>query len=464
MFYDRLPVMLIHGSRGSGKSYGASLCAHLDSQYYNGHATNILGGSLAQSGQIYNALRDFRRNRPEADPFSSFTKTRATYSNGSEILMLAASETSVHGPHVPRLFIDEVDEVDDSIRESASGIPMEMNGVSASTVLLSTWHRVSGPMSRLIKKAKEGAFKLFTFCVFDVLERCPEERSGKNLEGCEECQLKYYCHIDRHLRADKLPKAKRSNGHYKISDLIDKLNLYSARTFEADFTCTRPRSSGVWFIDFDEKLHVTEAAEYNPNFNFHLSIDPGVHTGAVWFQAHEDYLGEVEVNVFGDYYSEDVGAADNAQAIMDRSQELTGIGLFYALVSMDPQANQRTGVGPTMKGEYERVGCVGRGGRLKRWPGGTAHPKQDSLALLEALLKAANGRVRITIHPRCKHLIEAFLTYVRAIRDNQYMDYPQDPQHPQENMIDPLAGGMKMQYPRGRRPGPDLHDVPASAI
>jgi hypothetical protein len=466
MFVDRLSVMLVHGARGTGKSYGAALAAHFDSMCYPRHATNILGGSLAQSGQIYNALRDFAYKRSGPSPFSTFTKTRATYPNGSEIMMLAASETSVHGPHVPRLFIDEVDEVDNAIREAASGIPMEMNGIPASTVLLSTWHRIAGPMSGLIKKAKEGAFRLFTFCVFDVLERCPVERSGPNLEGCESCVLKPYCHEDRHLRADGLPKAKRSNGHYKISDLIDKFNLYSIRTLQSDFFCTRPRSSGVWFIDFDEKSHVSLEAEYNPNYNFHLAIDPGVHTGAVWFQAHDDYVGDVEVNVFGDYYSDTLagGAEANAQAIIEKNVELTGVGLHWATVSIDPQSNQRTGVGPTMRGEYERIGCVGRGGRLRRWPSGTAHPKQDALALIEALLQTANGRVRLRIHPRCKNLIDAFMTYVRAIRDNEYMDYPKDPQHPQENLIDPLAGGLKLEYPQGRTPRPELHDVPVSAI
>lgn len=459
MFIDRLPIMLVHGSRGSGKSFGAALCAHLDSIMRRNHATNILGGSLAQSSQIYNALKTFDNNRPDISPFRSFAKTRAVYGNGSEIMMLAASETSVHGPHVPRLFMDEVDEIDNSIRESASGIPMEQNGVKASTVLLSTWHRVAGPMAGLIKKASEGAFRMFTFCVFDVLERCPESRSGPKLEGCESCLLKKFCHDDRHLRADGLPKAKRSNGHYKIDDLIAKVNLYSLRVFESDFLCTRPRSSGVWFTEFDERVHVDEDAEYNPNYNFHVSIDPGVCTGTVWLQAHEDYLGDVEVNVFGDYYAEEKSAEDNANEIISRTYDLTGQSLHYAIVSIDPQSNQKTGIGPTMRGEYERVGCVGRGGRLKFWPAGTSHPKQDALSLVEALLQSASGRVRLKIHPRCRHLIDAFMSYVRATKDNQMMDYPLDPQHPAEDQIDALAGALKVEFPKGRTPKPVLRDI-----
>ncbi len=464
MFVDRLPIMLVHGSRGSGKSYGAALCAHLDSQMYRNHATNILGGSLAQSSQIYNALKDFDRRRPDISPFRSFAKTRATYGNGSEIMMLAASETSVHGPHVPRLFMDEVDEIDNSIRESASGIPMEMNGVKASTVLLSTWHRVSGPMAGLIKKAGDGAFRLFTFCIFDVLERCPVERSGPKLENCPSCLLHKFCHDDRHLRADGLPKAKRSNGHYKIDDLIAKVNLYSLRVFESDFLCTRPRSSGVWFTEFDDRIHVSEDAEYNPNYNFHLSIDPGVCTGAIWIQAHEDHLGDIEVSVFGDYYAEEKSAEDNAMAIMDQNYKFTGLGLHYAVVSIDPQANQKTGIGPTMRGEYERAGCVGRGGRLKFWPAGIAHPKQDALALIEALLQSASGRVRLKIHPRCRHLRDAFMSYVRATREGQLMDYPQDPQHPAEEAIDALAGGLKLEFPKGRAPKLQLRNIHASEV
>jgi hypothetical protein len=461
--------MLVHGSRGAGKSFGAALTAHLDSIVYRDHGTRILGGSLAQSMQIYTALEKFGKVRPEMYPFTSLTKTSAKYQTGSDVAILAASEKMVRGPHVPRLFLDEVDEIEDEIRDHASGIPMAANGVSASIVMLSTWHRVAGPMAMLMKKARDGAFRHFSFCVFDVLERCPDERSGPDWEECPKCPLVKWCHDlkegEEPMRrrtflemiaagiAAIMPKAKRSNGHYTIDDTIQKADMMSTRVFESDILCLRPKSAGQWFTQFDRRIHVTEDAEYNRGLMFHVPIDPGVHTGAVWFQPQASHdRSHMVVNVFGDYYQEDESAENNALAIVARTSELTGMNTQYARVSMDPAANQRSPFGITMRGEYERSGCVGRKGKMELWPSGQSHPKADGLTLIESLLMSASGQISLRVHPRCEHLITAMESYIRAQRDNQWMDYAKDPQHPHEEMIDSLAGGLKLEYPKGRTP------------
>ena len=108
--------------------------------------------------------------------------------------ILAASSTSVRGPHVPSLKLDEIDEIDTECREAAMGMCMSRRGQSASVVMTSTWHRLGGPMARLIDEAKSGSFPLYSFCTFEVLERCPDERSGPALENCPSCPIQRYCH------------------------------------------------------------------------------------------------------------------------------------------------------------------------------------------------------------------------------------------------------------------------------
>ena len=56
------------------------------------------------------------------------SRVRFIYRNGSQVSLLAASPTSVRGPHVPSLKLDEVDEIDPDIRESAMGMAMEKHG------------------------------------------------------------------------------------------------------------------------------------------------------------------------------------------------------------------------------------------------------------------------------------------------------------------------------------------------
>jgi hypothetical protein len=351
-----------------------------------------------------------------------------------------------------------VDEIDSDIRESAMGMAMDIRGCRSSVLMTSTWHRVAGPMAELIDRGREGAFPVDTYCAFEVLERCPEGRSGPHLENCPGCPLVTWCHSDRDADPSGLPKAKRSAGHYTIDSLIQKVKAVSLRVFESDYLCLRPRAAGVWFSMFDEPGHVSANAEFAPNWPVHLAIDPGVHTGAIWFQAVPRLDGRGHrVNVFADYFAEGLSAETNGRAIVEQSRRLCGIGMDRLRVSMDPAGNARTAVGPTVRGEYERAGCRGKNG-LESWP---TSPKADGLQLVEALLKSADGSVSLTVHPRCRRLITALRCYTRARRADQWMDYPEDPQHPHEDLVDPLCGGLKLEFPAGRAPEPQLRRVSA---
>ena len=424
--YDRPDLSLVLGPRGGGKSYLRAFATHIDSIDKKRHSTRILGGSLAQSEQIYNALSEFNYARPGY--LKRFTKTMAHYHSGSDVSLLAASATSVRGPHVPTLCLDEIDEMDTDIREAALGMSMERHGVSGSVSMTSTWHRIGGPMEKLIERAREGDFPFYQFCVFEVLERCPEERSGPALENCPECPLVKWCHDSR----DGIPKAKRSNGHYRINDLIQKTRGVSARVFEADYLCTGPRADGIWFTQFDEARNVNEIAEYDTNFPVHLANDSGVVTGAVLYQVIPQSEGLHHIHVFADYLSEGLSAELNGRALLRLVDERCN-GKIHKKWT-DPAGGARNPVGPTVLKEYERVGLP-----LRPWPVGTV---ADGLAVVESSVRAADGSQRLWIHPRCRNLINAFRGYRRAKRAGQWMDYPEDPQHPHEDLMDALRGGI----------------------
>ena len=456
---DRPSIALVLGSRGSGKSFLSALDTHLTSRWDPGHGTRILGGSKAQSAQIYGALRAIvnRYRGKDADDSATIEKLRkdgALYKNGSEVEILAASETSVRGPHVPSLKLDEVDEMDTDIRESAMGMCLGRKGKggrrrgkhSASVIMTSTCHRAHGPMAALIARANAGEFPLYTMCAFEVLERCPKWRSGpKSAEGlvyenCPECPIfRYCCDVPDGVE----PKAKRSDGHYPIDSLIQKLKTTSARTFEADYLCRMSSSEAAWFPDFHPDTHVHERAEYAPNRPVHLAVDTGVFTGAVFFQVFEVPVGDGfrdEVRVFADYLAEGGAASQNARNIKDladlrcRDADL--------LATTDPAGKARTAIGPTVIGEYLRAGLA-----LKPWPLGKV---LDGLALVESFISPAGDAPRLIVHPRCTALIAALQSYRRAKKAGQWLDKPEDPQHPYEDLVDALRGGLKARYPRGR--------------
>ena len=69
---------------------------------------------------------------------------------------------------------------------------------------------------------------------------------------------------------------------------------------------------------------------------------------------------------------------------------------------------------------------------------------------------------RLVIHPRCKHLIAAFQNYRREEQDGEFLDTPVDPQHPHEDLMDAIRGGIRDAMPEGRTPPPALRRVHAS--
>ena len=155
--------------------------------------------------------------------------------------------------------------------------------------------------------------------------------------------------------------------------------------------------------------------------------------------------------MFAEYFSEGLSAETSAVQIRECGRSRYGdIDRRRLRVSTDPAGNARTSIGPTVRGEYERAGLIGRNG-LESW--GQAK-KQEGLQLIEALLRSADGTVSLRIHPRC----EATRPRVSALRTrqrgNQWMDYAEDPQHPHEDLIDPFGGGLKLEFPEGRTPPP----------
>lgn len=201
-----------------------------------------------------------------------------------------------------------------------------------------------------------------------------------------------------------------------------------AQEYGAEFVDT---SGAAWFSKFAVARHVHESAEYDPALPVMLAVDVGVETGAVLCQVNET-RGPACVNVFADYYSYNVPAYGNGLSLLALAESCCNGRLDHRLA--DPAGSARNGVGPSLLAEYARAGLS-----LSGWP---VAKVLDSLATLEALVDPAQGEPRLTIHPRCRHLIAAFQGYERAQLRGQWLDRPKDPCHPHEDLIDALRGGL----------------------
>ncbi len=222
------------------------------------------------------------------------------------------------------------------------------------------------------------------------------------------------------------------------------------------------QGEGIWFDNFDAHVHVTEKAEYDPRLRVYLAIDTGVYTGAVWFQVHEHGLDR-SITVFGDYLTEGIAAQANAKALLAIAAKL-GVHSHHKFYT-DPAGGARNPVGPSVIAEYEQAGM-----KLEQWPG--CIPIADGLILIESFLGGEGKRPEtggfvgesrppaLFVHPRCTALRNAFGSYRRAIRAGQWMDYPEDPQHPHEDVMDALRGGLNAVFPEGRKAPPKFTRAP----
>lgn len=461
----RPDVSIWHASRGGGKSFMSALDTHLTSRFHPGHATRILGGSLDQAKQIYKALKrvtvEHNPNPYIGNDSKSIRKLLAQsahYVNGSEVAILACSEKSVRGDHVPSLKLDEVDEIATDRRESAMGMNMLPEGRDAgslglSTLMTSTCHRPAGPMKKLLDDALDGSILVDSWCVFEVLERCPTSRSGRwvggweGYENCPRCPIKFACHADRDA-THPLPKAKRADGYYRIADLIQKVKTVGLNAFKSDYLSRGPKTDALVYPNFSPDLNVSEAAEYSRGREVNVSVDSGVCTGAVWFQLApraDEATTWVECRVFADYYAEGVSALENGARLISIGRERCEGRRDRAIT--DPSGKDRTSIGPVVMAEYERAGFW----PLEQWPKYNGSIL-DGIALVDSFVKAADGCVSLLIHPRCKHLIKSFQSYEWGKSNGERTEKPRDPQHPAEDLMDALRGGLHAIYPEGRRP------------
>lgn len=245
-FFGMAQHSVCWANRGGGKTLLGALSTWLDTVFKDNCATKILGGSLEQSKKMYQHLTG------EGDGWGLVTEefrfllrgemlaAQTVLINQSNIQILTASSKSVRGPHPQVLRLDEVDEFDDKIYETAMLIPKTKHGIKASVQIYSTMHKAYGLMNRVIEEAALSGYKIYKWCVFDVMEKCPQWRECNTCELWEDCQ----------------GKARHADGFYSIEDAISEKRKVSRDTWLSEMLCHKPSQEGLIYKEFDINVHV----------------------------------------------------------------------------------------------------------------------------------------------------------------------------------------------------------------
>jgi len=430
--------LVVWASRGGAKTELGSVATHLDSILRPGCQTRILGGSLDQSEKMYEYLM-----RKWGGPFAALlarepTARRTALANGSAIEVLTQSPRSVRGQRVHRLKCDEVDEFSPDVWRAAQFVTQSSPGrdgrwIPAQMEVFSTLHRPFGPMAAIVDRLAHSGFRnsglglndgpapcppashgapshdinpkseipnpksplLLKWCLWEVIEPCPAERS------CSRCPLWTDCE----------GKARRADGYFPIADAIAQKARASREAWEAEMLCLRPRADRLVFAEFDPARHVAPLA-YDPGLPLYRAIDFGYANPFVclWVQVKDGGarqgagnggdpdLSRLELRVIREYVARERPVAEHAREMAARDP-----GPVLATFA-DPAGWQRsdvTGTGPCQ--ELARLGIRTRTPRAGILEG---------VELLRRLLKPRDGgRSGLVVDPSSTWLVRAFQEY-----------------------------------------------------
>jgi hypothetical protein len=173
-YFNREPQILIHGSRGlSGKSRLMSILG-LTMAAVKGGDVNIVGGSLNQSQNIHDTIREaFEHDNAPTYLVKKESASLIHLTNKAKIKPLTASQKTVRGPHPPTLLLDEIDEMDQAIFDAAKGQPMPQKNylgekIAAQTAMSSTWQYPDKVFASELKRFEDEGLPIFRWCYKDT--------------------------------------------------------------------------------------------------------------------------------------------------------------------------------------------------------------------------------------------------------------------------------------------------------
>lgn len=174
-FFAREPQVLVKGSRGlSGKSQMMSVLGITEAAVLGSDA-NIVGGSENQSQNVLEHMRKaWEHEGAPRQMIRSDQAQKMVLTNNAIIRPLTASQRSVRGPHPARLLLDEIDEMDHDILESAKGQPMPQKNwlgakIPQQTIMVSTLQYADGTMVKEMARFADEGLPIFEWCYKDTM-------------------------------------------------------------------------------------------------------------------------------------------------------------------------------------------------------------------------------------------------------------------------------------------------------
>ena len=164
-YFAETPVSVWLASRGLGGKSRTLAYLTLTEAVVLGADATLLGGSLAQSQNVHEAMKaGWEAPLAPVQMIKADLTNRLTLTNGSTVRPLTASQRTVRGPHPQRLRIDEADEMDQGIFDAAQGQAMASKGIQSHTAVSSTHQYPDGTFTEVLRRAAERNWPVHRWC------------------------------------------------------------------------------------------------------------------------------------------------------------------------------------------------------------------------------------------------------------------------------------------------------------
>lgn len=306
---QNLQDLIYCASRGSGKTLGAGIVEFMV-MIHDKRSVCHIGAILQQAKRCFEYQQGFYNNpkikdilypvkdnldpktqKPYPQIIMRETMEKSVFNITDQqvsIEVLPLTMKSVNGPHVPLVFVDEIDTVSGEQAKAyreISGILDSRSGKKPLRIGISTRKSRYGLMNKQIEEAEKAGRKVEYWTALEFTERCSDNRSGttevdayvlqdqmevlsksefdkkdklkqkeyvhhKLYDGCLKCPLAAICLTDLKKQNSKSPMLKT------IDELAQKVRSEGADWALSQLMNLKPSVEGVVFREYEEKIHV----------------------------------------------------------------------------------------------------------------------------------------------------------------------------------------------------------------
>ncbi len=266
LFFEKVGTALGWANRTGGKTMGVAVLNHLDMEFKPGVDICVAASTMDQARKGYNHFKNLYSDplmRQSVD--GELLQSQSKLKNGSVLEIITGTVKGVNSPHPNKARLDEVELMAYEVFQEAMSMSMSKGGYRAQDVYTSTRKKSAGLMNRLITEAPEKGTRIFSWCIWDVVEKC--ERECKDDPKYGNCPIYHLCGGIAH----------EGTGWYQIPDLIKKVLTLSKDVFDAQWLNKKPGSGVLVYNTFSPSKSIIEPFELPPNWPTFAYLDFGAN-------------------------------------------------------------------------------------------------------------------------------------------------------------------------------------------